>query len=243
MHLVLTTFRPTVLSTIFSAAFDIPQTLFFNIWNDISDAGQLNGHIIGSKNSIKAVFVPQMHDRLVREYVKSTFLSNEFIQASVLKKLSVVNPQSYFKEILPKEKLDDCVFLQSGVAHRDIWTQTQRSIEERIQTELFCSIEQQLPSTLSDLSDADIESLVSLLKKSHPSWSAVTSEEHIIYEPKLIENTLHNLEPWLHEKVKTDAPSVVDRLKNLQTQQPKKTIEASKKTLADDNVRTTVLKQ
>jgi hypothetical protein len=57
----------------------VPQALFFNIWNELSEAGQLNGHLIGSKNSLKAVYVPQKHDQLVKEYVRSAFLSNDYI--------------------------------------------------------------------------------------------------------------------------------------------------------------------
>jgi hypothetical protein len=76
-------FRPTVLSTIYNA-FEIPQALFFNIWNELAEAGHLNGHLIGTKNSLKSVFVPRMHELLVREYVKSAFLNNDFVGEFVL---------------------------------------------------------------------------------------------------------------------------------------------------------------
>lgn len=67
-----------MLSTLFTS-FDIPQTLFFNLWNELSEANQLNGHLIGAKNSLKSVYIPRKHDLLVREYVKSAFLSNDFV--------------------------------------------------------------------------------------------------------------------------------------------------------------------
>lgn len=138
---------------------------------------------------------------------------------------------------MPKEKFNDCIFLHSGVLHRDLWQQTIKTIEEHVQSDLFCSIEQQLPSSLSDLSDQDIESLIVSLKKSHPTWCIVTGEEHIVYEQKFIEKTLQALEPWLQEKAKEDAPLVVNKIKELQGQQAKKSVnekEAKKKAEEED---------
>jgi hypothetical protein len=96
-------------------------------------------------------------------------------------------------------------------------------------------VEQHLPSALSDLSDTDIEQLINTLKKSHPTWNVVSGDEHIVYDRKLIEKTLNALEPWLQEKAKEDAPSVINRLKTVQTQQTKKATEAAKKPVVQDD--------
>lgn len=91
----------------------------------------------------------------------------------------------------------------------------------------------------SDLSDSDLETLLNALKKSHPTWNVVSADEHIVYDRKLVEKMLSALEPWLQEKAKEDAPSLINKLKAAQTQQAKKTVtEASKKSapVVDDDV-------
>jgi hypothetical protein len=135
---------------------------------------------------------------------------------------------------LSKEKFDKCIFLQSGVVHQDVWHQAIKTIEENVQNDVYCSIEQHLPSVLSDLSDTDVESLLAELKKLHSSWNIVSGNEHIVYDQKFLQKTLSALDPWLQEKAKSDAPSVINRIKDLQTK--KCANEATKKKDDDVNI-------
>ncbi|KAI6181110.1 Component of oligomeric Golgi complex 2 [Aphelenchoides besseyi] len=228
--------KPTILSSIFSS-FEIPQSLFFNVWNELTERGQLNGHLIGSKGSLKSVYVPRMHDLLVRSYVKNAFLTNDFVETSTLRKLSIIDTHSYFRDLLPKEKVKDCVFLQSGVVSSDLWKQAIGAVEDRVIADLFCVVDSALPNALINLSTADLESLVTAVKKNRPSWSVVQNgdESPIIFDARLVEKTIESLEPFLQERAQTEAPKVAERIKELRLQQQNKKCAEDKKTANDDD--------
>ncbi|KAI6206932.1 Component of oligomeric Golgi complex 2 [Aphelenchoides besseyi] len=228
--------KPTILSSIFSS-FEIPQSLFFNVWNELTERGQLNGHLIGSKGSLKSVYVPRMHDLLVRSYVKNAFLTNDFVETSTLRKLSIIDAQSYFRDLLPKEKVKECVFLQSGVVSSDLWKQAIGAVEDRVIADLFCVVDSALPNALINLSTVDLESLVTAVKKNRPSWSVVQNgdESPIIFDARLVEKTMESLEPFLQERAQTEAPKVAERIKELRLQQQNKKVAEDKKTTNDDD--------
>lgn len=89
----------------------------------MTEAGKLNGHIVGGKNSLKAFYIPRLHELLVKSCVKKTFEADGFVSTSFLNKLSVNDAKSYFKDLFSKKVIDDSRFLEAGVVKSEIWSE------------------------------------------------------------------------------------------------------------------------
>jgi hypothetical protein len=74
----------------------IGQSLFFKLWNELADEGEekgeeyfnirisifpgkLPGKLLGSKNSLKSLYVPNVHERMAKQYVKQRLIEDHFI--------------------------------------------------------------------------------------------------------------------------------------------------------------------
>lgn len=66
------------LSTICSYL-NVNQNLFLTIWNELMNCGNVPGHIIGAKNSIKSLYVPKVQEELSKKFVRTTFDENNFL--------------------------------------------------------------------------------------------------------------------------------------------------------------------
>lgn len=71
-------FRPVQLKTV-SQELDVSSSLFFKVWSDLASEDELNGKVIGGKNSLKALYVPTFHDTNVRRYIEKRLTTDSFI--------------------------------------------------------------------------------------------------------------------------------------------------------------------
>uniref|UniRef100_A0A1I7S3A1 E3 UFM1-protein ligase 1 homolog n=1 Tax=Bursaphelenchus xylophilus TaxID=6326 RepID=A0A1I7S3A1_BURXY len=210
--------KPTSLSSIFSA-FSIPESLFFNIWNGLIADGKLSGHVVGAKNNLKAYYVPRMHEILVKSFIKKTFESEGFIATSLLKKLSVNDAKAYFKDLFSKKVLESSLFLESGVVTQSLWADTITSVHEELTAKLYVIVEEILPTVLSDMSEKDIDLLYADIKRNKPNVKSIIGEVYVLYDDKIVDQALEKVIPTVIEKARSDAPSIIDKIKEFKLSQ------------------------
>jgi hypothetical protein len=66
------------LTTIFDRL-GVDQPLFFKIWADLADAGRVPGKIVGGRGSLRSLYVPALHEKAVREFVRKKLAEEHFI--------------------------------------------------------------------------------------------------------------------------------------------------------------------
>ncbi|KAI1733101.1 e3 UFM1-protein ligase 1 domain-containing protein [Ditylenchus destructor] len=193
---------------------NIGQSLFFMIWNQLMDQGHIPGQLLGSKNSIKSLYIPNIHLQNVKVYARKSLLEASLIECAALKKLGVSDSPQFLKDTLPKEDYNDIIFLSSVIIHKTLMEELEAVVEDAIKEKLYCKWEDVLSSSLSDsLESSDSPKIAELLLTSHPQWRS-SSDGSILYNPNLLDIIIKSLHEYVSEKAKTDAPAILSSMRS-----------------------------
>lgn len=94
-------------------------------------------------------------------------------------------------------------------------------------------IEDHLPALFDGLTENDLDLLASDLKKKNGSLRIIANDSHILFDSKLVENSLSKMNDFIQKKAKEDAPSLAERIKDLRAKQQT----SAKKLVQEDDVR------
>ncbi|VDN54437.1 unnamed protein product [Dracunculus medinensis] len=91
----------------------ISPSLFWTLFDELLSCNEIPGKTIGSRNSSHIFYVPNIHTKLSRLFVTKTFAEHQLLELSILKKLSITDPLSFLKELLPESDFKSLIFLPS----------------------------------------------------------------------------------------------------------------------------------
>ncbi|KAH7721891.1 Protein C06G3.9 [Aphelenchoides avenae] len=207
--------KPVSLQSIFNHL-RVSQQLFQRLWSELDDAKQVPGRVVGSKSSLKSLYVPRVYEDLVRTFVLKHFKDNGHFEINVAKKLSIADVAQYFKELLPKDEFNKLIVLPSSVVGQELFDELQQSVEEKMAAQQYCAVEEVLPQALTTLDDHDLEKVLAIIQKSHPTWR--TLDNRALYDPAIVAKIADSLEAFVDEKAKNDAPNVAKLMKDGKSQ-------------------------
>jgi hypothetical protein len=68
----------TPLATIHSYL-EVSQSTFFSLWSELANANEIPGTIMGSKSTLKSLYIPKIYGNLVETFVQKSFAERRFI--------------------------------------------------------------------------------------------------------------------------------------------------------------------
>ncbi|CAK5048386.1 unnamed protein product [Meloidogyne enterolobii] len=159
--------KPCPLTEIYSYL-AVSESFFFLLLNELNDQGKLPGKLLGTKNSIKSLYVPFIHERMAKQFILQRLSEEHFIECSIMKRLSISGePISFFRELLPSTEFNDLLFWPSVVLSESLlWKEFDLLAKNLLHSIHFCLIDDILPIKLiSVLNDADYLKIVEILQK------------------------------------------------------------------------------
>uniref|UniRef100_A0A1I7YS91 E3 UFM1-protein ligase 1 homolog n=2 Tax=Steinernema glaseri TaxID=37863 RepID=A0A1I7YS91_9BILA len=206
---------------------NLSPSLFSSLWDELKDMKAVPGNIVGNKNSSNALYVPNIHERMVKQYTLNTFHENQFIDFGTLKKLFVTDPTSYLKQVFSKEEYKkNLVVFPSCVISVELWQDIEKTVVEEMAKTEYCDLVNLIPPGVP-FEDSDIEVAGQLLLKKYPDWR--TTESGLCYNTRIIGKVVKALDAFILEKAETLAPEYA---KQMRQQQPQKNKVDSKKATA-----------
>ncbi|KAF7635206.1 hypothetical protein Mgra_00005321 [Meloidogyne graminicola] len=204
--------KPCPLNEIYTYL-DVNESFFFFLLNELNDQGRLPGKILGSKNSIKSYYIPYIHERMAEKFVLQRLSEENFIECNIMKRLGIsVDPNVFFRELLPLNEFNDLIFFPSVVLSNSLlWTECNLLATNLLNSKYFCIIENILPTNLiSILNESDYTKIFEILQK---GWNKghlrTTNDNQVIFDhSQLILSWLKIIEEFIHEKAIKDAPEL-----------------------------------
>ncbi|KAL7070925.1 hypothetical protein ACQ4LE_010149 [Meloidogyne hapla] len=191
----------------------VSESFFFLLLNELNDQGKMPGKLLGTKNSIKSLYVPYIHEGMAKQFVLQRLAAEHFIECSIMKRLSIsIEPITFFRELLPSTEFNDLLFWPSVVLSESLlWKECDLLAKNLLHSINFCLIEDILPIKLiSVLNDSDYLKIVEILQKSwNEGYLRTTNDHRVIFEhSKLLSNWLKSIEEFIHERAIKDAPEL-----------------------------------
>ncbi|KAK0419236.1 hypothetical protein QR680_014032 [Steinernema hermaphroditum] len=193
---------------------NVSPSLFSSLWNELQDVNAVPGRIIGNKNSANALYVPNVHDRMVRQCTVKNFHENRIVNFDALKKMFVVNQHDHLKQVFPD--LNQLVIFQNFAISRELWEEVEQAISDEMAKTDYCNLANVLPPT-APFEDADIKVAGQLLVKKHMDWKI--TETGLCYDKCIIKKIVNELDDFIAEKAQIVAFDYVRQLRH----KPKKT--------------------
>ncbi|XP_003740408.1 E3 UFM1-protein ligase 1 [Galendromus occidentalis] len=196
--------RPVQMSTLIKN-YALPQRVVFNIVEQLISQKKLLGSLSGQRE--RAIYSPEIYSRAQRDWVNDCFKQNGFLEYDALRRLGIVDPETYAKTILQGTKV---LFLSSACVGERLLDQIEASVEEAHLTGSWVDVVTMLPSQLTS---SDVQQVVSTVIGNHKS---VKDSMHIIADSivasnALIESCLRTFEPLMVTKGEKDLQSGVAR--------------------------------
>nr|CAD2200340.1 unnamed protein product [Meloidogyne enterolobii] len=206
--------KPCPLTEIYSYL-AVSESFFFLLLNELNDQGKLPGKLLGTKNSIKSLYVPFIHERMAKQFILQRLSEEHFIECSIMKRLSISGePISFFRELLPSTEFNDLLFWPSVVLSESLlWKECDLLAKNLLHSIHFCLIDDILPVKLiSVFNDSDYIKIVEILQKGwNEGYLRTTNDRRVIFDhSKLISNWLKSIEEFIHERAVKDAPELHD---------------------------------
>ncbi|KAH0541166.1 E3 UFM1-protein ligase 1 homolog [Cotesia glomerata] len=194
---------PTPLSAIIGQS-NVPERIFFSIFDDLQNTGQAPG-VITNKQISSGVYVPTIYSKTQSEWVYNFYKQNGYLEYDALTRLGINDGKSYIKRHFPQ---NTPILLDSVAVGPAIIDQIDANIEEVIATSSFVDIYPLMPSVFSP---EDIEILLKDAQK------RLKKNFHIFVTTVIVsEAFLHNLNNKLESIAELRAKEAVNSGKWLQ---------------------------
>ncbi|KAK0398625.1 hypothetical protein QR680_002681 [Steinernema hermaphroditum] len=209
---------------------NVSPSLFSSLWDELRELKAVPGSIVGNKNSTNALYVPSIHDRMVKQYTLNTFHEHQVIDFGTLKKLFITDPAQYLKQVFSKEDIKkNLIIFPNCAISTELWQEVEKTVEDEMSKMDYCDLAHAIPPTVP-FEDSDIDVAGQLLLKKHNDWRI--TESGLCYDTRIIGKVIKGLDSFIADKAEAMAPEYA---KQMRQQQPHKAKADSKKAADDDD--------
>jgi Ca2+-binding EF-hand superfamily protein len=114
------------------------------IYDDLIKSEQIKGQVVGGRQSLSAVFVPEFFTKAQRQYVEAFLRQNGYIDYSSLKKIGITEPDSYVKALFNSTPAttttQDIEYFTSSCFMRYFLDQIEQDIDENLNRTGICDL-------------------------------------------------------------------------------------------------------
>ncbi|TMS38234.1 hypothetical protein L596_005003 [Steinernema carpocapsae] len=209
---------------------NVSSSLFSSLWDELKELDALPGSIVGNKSSSNALYVPWIHERMVKEYTINVFHETQVIDFSTLKKLFTSDPSAYLKQVFSKEDLKkNLIVFPSCAISTELWQEIEKTVAEEMEKSDYCDISQMVPSNVP-FHQGDLDTASQLLLKNSKDWRITDSG--LCYDTNIIGKVVADLDEFVADRAELLAP---DYVKQMRQQQNQKSKADSKKNMDEDD--------
>ncbi|CAB3409785.1 unnamed protein product [Caenorhabditis bovis] len=127
---------------------------FWVAFDELVAAGEVPGHIVGSRTSPACVYTPNMYEMLVKECVLHSLRQNEFIPISALKKLGI-DGKGGLEQVIGKQAASKLFVLNSMYVIPEILETCVSLLQEEVKRSGICEVKATLSFLNIPFDDSD----------------------------------------------------------------------------------------
>ncbi|EJW80325.1 hypothetical protein WUBG_08767, partial [Wuchereria bancrofti] len=155
----------------------LTNAMFWSLFDELDTMKEVPGKIVGARTSNHCLYHPNIYTVLVKQYILKTFLQEGILKLAVFKKLSVVEPKVYMKEILKNTAYSKLIHFPSAIISIKVWDEIEAAVKEEMNSKSVVDVRLYMPETVQ--SKADIEHAVSSLIKNNEDWLFVSGTSYL----------------------------------------------------------------
>ncbi|KAF8375420.1 ufl-1, partial [Pristionchus pacificus] len=184
------TTKMTLLSTLITRS-NLPSPRFHSLLDELIAEKEIAGRFSGSRHSPSALYVPNLHDRLVEAYVKNQIMQKEYIDLSMFRKLSLGEPKAALVQILGGvEKVKDLHILSTIVCTEAVLQRVKTILNDELSSKGVSDVfavqtEIEIPFGVEDIQ--------SIMKEMAKKDKKLTVEGDLIFSSSMISSALNEV--------------------------------------------------
>ncbi|KAK6108158.1 hypothetical protein QQG55_31030 [Brugia pahangi] len=159
------------------AELQLTNAMFWSLFDELDTMKEVPGKIVGTRTSNHCLYHPNIYTVLVKQYILKTFLQEGMLKLAVFKKLSVVEPKVYMKELLENTVHSKLIYFPSAIMSIKLWEEIEAAVKEEMNSKSVVDVRLHIPEIVQ--SKTDIEHAVSSLIKNNEDWLFVSGTSYL----------------------------------------------------------------